>query len=37
MHDVTHWTKEQVADWVFSIGTTGKHRSCDADNSMECP
>ena len=26
MYDVTHWTKEQVADWVYNIGTTGKLR-----------
>ena len=25
MCDVTHWTKEQVADWVYGIGTAGKH------------
>ena len=25
MHDVTHWTKEQVADWVYNIGTSGKN------------
>ena len=25
MHDVTKWSKEQVADWVFSISITGKH------------
>lgn len=25
MYDVTQWTKEQVADWVYNIGTTGKN------------
>lgn len=37
MHDVTHWTKEQVADWVFSIATTGKHcYISDTGNSRKC-
>lgn len=25
MYDVSQWTKEQVADWVYNIGTTGKY------------
>lgn len=24
MHDVNQWTKEQVAEWVYSLGATGK-------------
>lgn len=24
VYDVTHWTKEQVADWIYNISTTGK-------------
>ena len=25
MYDVTRWSKEQVADWVYNTGTTGKN------------